>query len=195
MKNLNRNYSVTFNEAGNVKEKHFTLEDNELEILQMDVFSESIENNDWLAVANALESGEFLTENGIENQKAVESAHAYANHMLRKIEGIQMSDEVVGFTSAMKLGFVFSDDSQSRNYPNHVNTEFRASKEAVSLIENLKDSKVVTVKIAGEIVVVSLEEAKLANLGEVTLKVVNKNTDDAEWLEADLAEAIEKAKK
>lgn len=83
MKNLNRNYSVTFNEAGTVKEKHFTLEDNELEILQMDVFSESIENNDWLAVANALESGEFLAENGIENQEAVESVHAYANHMLR----------------------------------------------------------------------------------------------------------------
>lgn len=88
----------------------------------------------------------------------------------------------VGFTSAMKMGFVFDSHSESSNSPNHVYTQFKASENAVSLIERMDDAKVMTVEVDGEIVVLSVDEAKEAGLAEVTLKVVDKNTENAHWI-------------
>lgn len=97
---------------------------------------------------------------------------------------MNFSDKKIGFTSAMKIGFVFDEDSESRNYPNHVYTEFKATDDAITLAEQNCDTKIMLVEMDGELVVVSVEEAKANSLSEVTLKVVNKNTENAQWVKA-----------
>lgn len=97
---------------------------------------------------------------------------------------MNFSDKKIGFTSAMKMGFVFDENSESHNYPNHVYTAFKATDEAVALTEQYRDTEIMSVDLDGEIVVVSVGEAKANQLSEVTLKVIEKNTESAQWVRA-----------
>lgn len=81
---------------------------------------------------------------------------------------MNFSDKKIGFTSAMKMGFVFDENSESHSYPNHVYTAFKATDEAVALTEQYRDTEIMSVDLDGEIVVVSVGGAKANQLSEVT---------------------------
>lgn len=97
---------------------------------------------------------------------------------------LQLSQNKIGFTSAMKVGFVFNEDSEQLNNPNHVVTQFNSTVKAVEHISNNEDTKVMVVDYKDSLTVVSIDEAKANALDEVTLKVIDRDTDNAKWISA-----------
>lgn len=105
-------------------------------------------------------------------QRAKQRAEMREAQLKLNGENITLSNKTIGFTSAMKLGFVHHEfDSSEINY---VSTEFPCSVRALN-----NPDKSVIVELDGALTAVSKDEAEFNKLTEITLKLSNNQWIDA----------------